>query len=353
MHVSFLDGDLGSSEFYLRMCSCYGTNDILDEILLSSDKTVAIIDGSGVLADPLGINREELIRLAQLRVPVGNFDVSKLSKEGYLIRVEDQDIKLPCKKFPIGWTGTLADAPCIAGEVILDGTDFRNTAHLRFKADLFVPCGGRPEAVNISNVATLVDSEGKPHFKYIVEGANLFFTQQARLYLEKRKVALFKDSSANKGGVTSSSLEVLAGLALTTDEYTNLMIFKDGKPSSFYLDYVKDVQGKIAENAAAEFLCIWREHGRLNGSKPRSTISDELSSTLNDLQAELEASDLFEDLPSRKGVMLRAIPETLVKKIGLDALLERLPIPYQKALFSSYVSSRFVCFSPHFAMRLC
>ena len=61
---------------------------------------------------------------------------------------------------------------------------------------IFLP---RPEAVNISNVAALVDSEGKPHFKYIVEGANLFFTQQARLYLEKRKVVLFKDSSANKG----------------------------------------------------------------------------------------------------------------------------------------------------------
>lgn len=25
----------------------------------------------------------------------------------------------------------------------MDGTEFRNTAHLRFKADLFVPCGGR------------------------------------------------------------------------------------------------------------------------------------------------------------------------------------------------------------------
>lgn len=86
-----------------------------------------------------------------------------------------------------------------AGELVVDGTDFRNTAHLRFKADLLVPCGGRPEAVNISNVAALVDSEGKPHFKYIVEGANLFLTQQARLYLEKRKVVLFKDSSANKG----------------------------------------------------------------------------------------------------------------------------------------------------------
>ena len=157
---------------------------------------------------------------------------------------------------------------------MVDGTDFRNAAHRRFKADLFVPCGGRPEAVNISNVSALIDADGKPHFKYIVEGANLFLTQQARLYLEKRKVILFKDSSANKGGVTSSSLEVLAGLSLSTEEYTDLMIFKDGKPSEFYQNYVKDIQAKITENAANEFQCLWKEHTRLQGSKTRTAISD-------------------------------------------------------------------------------
>ncbi|KAK7001846.1 NAD-specific glutamate dehydrogenase [Favolaschia claudopus] len=301
------DGDLGSNE-----------------ILLSSDKTVAIIDGSGVLADPAGINREELIRLAKLRVPVGNFDKSKLGKDGYLVCVEEHDVKLP------------------SGELVIDGTDFRNAAHLRFKADLFVPCGGRPEAVNISNMAALVDSEGKPHFKYIVEGANLFITQQARLYLEKRKVILFKDSSTNKGGVTSSSLEVLAGLALSTEEYTELMIFTNGKPSPFYEAYVKDVQAKICENAAAEFTCLQREHARCGGAKTRTVISDELSSTLNGLQAELEGSDLFEDKPSREGVLRRAIPKTLVDKIGLPVLMERLPEPYQRALFSSWVAAHFI-----------
>ena len=68
-----------------------------DEILLSSDKTIAVIDGRGVLADPAGINRAELVRLAKLRKPVENFDKSKLSKDGYLVRVDDRDIKLPCK----------------------------------------------------------------------------------------------------------------------------------------------------------------------------------------------------------------------------------------------------------------
>ncbi|KAI0345628.1 NAD(P)-binding protein [Trametopsis cervina] len=184
-----LDGDLGSNE-----------------ILLSSDKTVTVIDGNHVLANPARLNREELIRLVKAHIHLASFDLSKL-----------------------------------AAEVVADGTDFRNGAHLRFKADLFVPCGGRPEALNISNVTALVDSEGKSHFKYIVESANLFFTQQARLYLEKRKLVLFKDSSAKKGGVTSLPLEVLAGLALSTDEYLNLMIFKDGKPSEFYQSYMRDI----------------------------------------------------------------------------------------------------------------
>lgn len=71
-------------------------DELADEILLSNDKTVAIIDGSGVLADPLGLNREELRRLAKIRSTVANFDLSKLSKDGYLVLVEEHDVKLPC-----------------------------------------------------------------------------------------------------------------------------------------------------------------------------------------------------------------------------------------------------------------
>ena len=65
--------------------------------MLSSDKTIAVIDGSGVLSDPVGINREELVRLAKMRVPVSHFNTAKLSKNGYLVRLEDQGAKLPCE----------------------------------------------------------------------------------------------------------------------------------------------------------------------------------------------------------------------------------------------------------------
>jgi NAD-specific glutamate dehydrogenase len=144
------------------------------------------------------------------------------------------------------------------------------------------------------------------------------------------------------GGVTSSSLEVLAGLALTTEEYTELMMFKDDKPSTFYQSYVKGIQAKISENAASEFACIWREYQRCGGSKTRTAISDELSQTLNALQDELAHSDLFDDEPSRKGVMRRAIPQTLVEKVGIEELEKRLPETYQRALFSVWVASHFV-----------
>ena len=298
------DGDLGSNE-----------------ILLSKDKTVAIVDGSGVVYDPVGLNRDELTRLAKARKMISNFDTSKLSKDGYRVLCEESDIKLP------------------SGEYVPDGTQFRNSYHLRVKAEVLIPCGGRPQAINISNVNQLFDVEGKPHFKIIVEGANLFVTQQARLELEKRGVILIRDSSANKGGVTSSSLEVLAGLALNEEEYTNLMMYKDGKPSEFYQNYVKDIQNIIDENARLEFNCIWKEYKRLQGQTPRTLISDSLSLSLNKLQLELEQSDvLFNDVERRKKVLTKAMPSTLVNYVGIDKLLQRLPISYQKALFACQLS---------------
>ena len=60
-----------------------------DEILLSSDKTNAVVDGSGVLSDLAGIKRAEVVRLVKLRKLVKNFDKSKLSKDGYLVCVDD------------------------------------------------------------------------------------------------------------------------------------------------------------------------------------------------------------------------------------------------------------------------
>ena len=61
--------------------------------MLSSDKTIVLIDRSGVLTDPAGINWAELVCLVKLRKPVEKFGKSKLSKDGYLVRVDDWEVK--------------------------------------------------------------------------------------------------------------------------------------------------------------------------------------------------------------------------------------------------------------------
>lgn len=76
---------------------------------------------------------------------------------------------VPILTFSITWHNVIGQCDYVGGEVIPDGTAFRNEAHFRYKADIFVPCGGRPEAINVGNVARMWDAEGKCNVKYIVE----------------------------------------------------------------------------------------------------------------------------------------------------------------------------------------
>lgn len=92
------DGDLGSSTLaparrpFVQSLTCAPA----DEILLSKDKTIAIIDGSGTIHDPNGLDRTELVRLARGRKMISEFDATKLGPEGYRVLVDDRDLVLPC-----------------------------------------------------------------------------------------------------------------------------------------------------------------------------------------------------------------------------------------------------------------
>lgn len=212
---------------------------------------------------------------------------------------------------------------------------------------MFVPCGGRPEAININNVSHLFSTSSSPlsiqvpRFKYIVEGANLFITQAARLHLESQGVILFKDSSANKGGVTSSSLEVLAALALSDEDFTKHMCVTDqNNPPPFYKEYVEEVQRVIEENARLEFECIWEENKRTG--VPKSIISDQLSNNINQMADQMEHSQFWEDKELRKIILSKSFPKVLLNALGYEQITKRVPVAYQKAIFHSYLASRFI-----------
>jgi len=219
-------------------------------------------------------------------------------------------------------------------------------------ADIFVPCGGRPEAVQLANVDKLTHPNGEPRFKIIVEGANLFFTQKARLILEEKGVIIFKDSSANKGGVTSSSMEVLAALALTDEEFSTNMMVSNNVTPQFHKEYVSEVQHVIEENARLEFESIWREHEKHKTA--RCILTEQLSEKINELNDQIQAStELWDDLTLRKKVLSMACPRNLLDLIGIDKFMERVPVTYTKAIFGAFLASRFVyecgLSSPEFA----
>jgi glutamate dehydrogenase len=301
------DGDLGSNE-----------------ILISRDRILAIIDGSGVLYDPEGLDRKELHRLAKRRTPVENFRKELLSSKGFLVTIKDKDISLP------------------GGEKVDSGLEFRNSFHLdpRFKADLFVPCGGRPASINIHNWEKFVEKKGKPRFKYIVEGANLFITQDARLRLEEKGSILFKDASANKGGVTSSSLEVFASLALSEEEHKELMCVEDRKIPTFRKRYIEEITRIIKDNASKEFEIIWKENVEKN--IPRSILTDLISNKINQITNTVYASDLDNDRQLFQAVVERFCPPTLLEQVGFKTIVKRVPQSYLKSVFASYLASTYV-----------
>ena len=301
------DGDLGSNE-----------------ILISKDRILAIVDGSGVLYDPDGINRKEIVKLAKARKMVETFPREKLSNGGFLVLVKDRDVVLP------------------HGEKVETGFEFRNMFHLHplFKADIFVPCGGRPASITINSWTTYLNDSGEPRFKVIVEGANLFITQQARLRLEEKGVVLYKDASANKGGVTSSSLEVLAGLALTDQEFEELMCVKNGALTEFRKTYISQIIESIKDNADKEFEVIWKEN-KAKGI-PRAVLTDTVSEKINQIKDAIAGSELFTNKVLVKKVVAKGAPPVMVEKVGVDKILKRLPEAYQKAFFASRLAGAYV-----------
>lgn len=302
------DGDLGSNE-----------------CIMAKDKTIAIVDGAGVVYDPAGLDRQELIRLAHLRSTIDNFDVEKLGEGGFKVLVHEKDITLP------------------NGFHVDDGVVFRNQFPLLpfVEADFLVPCGGRPEAINISNLSTITHVGGEPKlkYKYIVEGANLFVTEDARIALDEAGCVLFKDASSNKGGVTSSSFEVLAALSMTDEEFKEHMQVTDKVPA-FYAKYVEQIQEKVRGNARKEFELLWREGGK---GVARCSLTNTLSNKINGLNDYIQSNaEMFEDRKLVEAVLRSSLPSILVETIGLEQIMNRVPEAYLRAILSANIASGYV-----------
>jgi len=153
-------------------------------------RIVGIADHSGCVEDPDGLNSMEMIRLVTEGLSICHFNEHLLGESGKAFGVQNDE-----------------------------GMRMRNTLHNRIPADAFVPAGGRPSTINMSNWKNFLREDGTPSSPLIVEGANLFITEGARRKLFENGVTIIKDSSANKCGVITSSYEICAAMLLDEDEF--------------------------------------------------------------------------------------------------------------------------------------
>jgi glutamate dehydrogenase len=288
------DGDVAGNELKI-LHRQYGNN----------ARVVAIADGFGAAYDPEGLNWKELLHLVDSEKSIAEFDASKLSKDkrSFLVRAD-------------------------TNENILK----RNNLHFVVPADIFIPAGGRPYTVTEQNADKFLNAHGEPTCKAIVEGANIFFTNEAREKLQQAGIFMIKDSTANKCGVICSSFEVIESLILDEKEFMAIKA-----------TYVKQVIDILRDKASQEAELLFRTYALHAGTQNLVAISKEISRGINDLTDVLlkdfstRGSDFLKD-PLCVHIILKHCPPILVEKYK-DRISTHLPESYRIAILAAQMAS--------------
>ncbi len=312
------DGDLGANQI-----QCY------------QGKICLLVDGGSVLFDPEGLDKKELMKLAFMRnsSPRANsllFPVAKLSKKGFMVPLGASNVTLP--------DGTIVEDGALFHRKFLSNTALRkciSEANIR----AFIPCGGFKDTINQGNVHQFLDLFKE--LEFIVEGANVFFDDAARRYIATQtSIKQIKDTTANKGGVFSSSIaEVLTGFLLQ-DDYEDKLL----NDSATRLALTKDILQLVDRYARLETGLLLRLYDA-DPTIPLFELSEITSEQIFALQDRLELSiaEILEDGKLLWKVMEHYIPSVLREKLGEKAIMALLNVeqlqPYRNAIITKKLAS--------------
>ncbi len=271
-------------------------------------RVVAIADGFGAAYDPSGLNWDELLRLVRESRSIVEFKSELLSGDS--------------KAFVIS-----ADTK--------EHIKMRDNLYANVEAEIFIPAGGRPYTVKESNWQRFLKADGTPSALAIVEGANIFFSTEARNKLVESGVVVIKDSSANKAGVICSSYEIVACLTLSPEEFAAI------KPT-----YVTQVVQILREKADNEAKLLFREWQLRSSETNLVDLSYEVSAEINkakDLTRERLNRLSDDELSSEKFnfILYQHCPQILVEKYR-DRIISRLPRTHKIAIMSAYMASHLI-----------
>jgi len=313
------DGDLGANQI-----QCY------------KGKICLLIDGGSILFDPKGLDKKELMKIAFMRhtSPRANsllYPKEKLSKNGFMVSRISKNVKLP--------GGTLIEDGAMFHKTFLTNPVNRKfIEQANIKA--FIPCGGFKDTVNGNNVNDFISNFKE--LKYIVEGANVFFDDSARRYITKNSdIKQIKDSTANKGGVMSSSLAEVLTAFLLGDSYDEALI----NDVNTKWGLIKNINNIIQKCSSAETQTLINIYEKNKKSVPLFFLSMDTSEAILALQDKFEAS-LDKILRSEESiwkVLERYIPEVLIKKLGKEKTMSTLNStelqPYRDAILTKKLAA--------------
>ncbi len=295
-------------------------------------KIKLIIDSGSVLFDPCGLDKKELMKIAfarhtKPRINSLAYPAEKISRNGFRILRTKQSFVLP--------DGTRVEDGSYFHRNFLSDVSMRRFVK-EANIDVFVPCGGLKDTINADNVGQFLQLFRE--LKIIMEGANVFFDDTARDFIAKTKILQIRDSSANKGGVTSSSIaEVLPGFILGNRYEQELVRNQNNR-----IALVKSVFEIIERNAACEtemLLLLAEKTG-----KPLHILSMETSEMLISLQERIY--EVLGSLKEKRKILLRIlrsyVPGVLVEIVGIDRILKILSStnlePYLDAIITKKIA---------------
>ncbi|WP_136798288.1 NAD-glutamate dehydrogenase domain-containing protein [Desulfosediminicola ganghwensis] len=290
------DGDLGANEI-----QCY------------KGKVCLIIDGGSILFDPEGLDKKELMKIGFMRnsdprVNSLGFPTEKLSKKGFMV--------------PLGSTNvTLPDGTLVEDGALFHRTFLSNPANRKYieEADItvFIPCGGFKDTINHGNVKQFLELFRE--LKFIVEGANVFFDDVARRYIAlTTDIQQIKDSSANKGGVYSSSVSEVLTAFLFQDSYEEQLL--DNVDNRWAL--IRDMIELVERYASIEAKMLL-EHYDKDPMVPLFDLSERTSERIFAFQEELfeRIEEIVADEELVWQVLMHYIPKGLIEILGRDSIL--------------------------------
>ncbi len=292
-------------------------------------KLLTLIDVSGVIYDPEGLDLEYLKELFTQTKSIRFYPAEKLSNGGFLLDMKSEKkeaihiVKILCQRK----VGDRLHEEWLSGS---EAQEIVRTFVHKTPADVFIPAGGRPGALNQYNVSEFLDQSLKPTARAIIEGANLYLTQEARDFLEQKGTIIIKDSSANKGGVICSSFEVLSSLSLSDTEFLK---YKEV--------IVKEILQKIEEYAREEVRLIIETHRRTKAfcSHISEDISDRINKYSKEIRDYLHPVELLE-MPYMSCFFEFCLP-LLVQQFP-DRLKSAVPDVHKKAIVASWIASKIV-----------